>query len=51
MEIGKLNNLKLFGSENPREKTGYPRSTKENISFYNYYTINISRVETITLIL
>jgi len=51
MEIGKLNNLKLFGSEYPKEKTGYPKSAMVNISFYNDYTINLSTVETIALIL
>jgi hypothetical protein len=29
MEIGKLDNLKLFGSEYPKEKTGYPKEKQD----------------------
>jgi hypothetical protein len=29
MEIAKLNNLKLFGSEYPKEKTGYPKEKQD----------------------
>jgi len=33
MEIGKLNNLKLFGCEYPKEKTGYPNQRRGILVF------------------